>query len=99
MSSTQDSSDQQSLISEMRGYCYPGADPNDESAIKLLYVTPEKFSKSGMLRSLLQQLNSRGLISRFVLDEAHCLSQVTSTAIPRSVAVRLNIYFVQIVGT
>ncbi len=41
--------------------------------IKLLYVTPEKLSKSGQVKNMIQRLNSRGLISRFVVDEAHCL--------------------------
>lgn len=47
----------------------------DESRIKLLYITPEKFSKSTAIRNLLQQLMQFKLLSRFVLDEAHCLSQ------------------------
>ncbi len=50
---------------------------NEEDApIKLLYLTPEKFSKSDFLRRVMHDLNRRRLISRFVLDEAHCLSQV-----------------------
>lgn len=47
----------------------------DEQRIKMLYVTPEKFSRSPAIRSLLQQLMHHQLLSRFVLDEAHCLSQ------------------------
>jgi bloom syndrome protein len=46
----------------------------DHDGIKLLYVTPEKLSGSKRMRSLLQRLYSRNLISRFVVDEAHCLS-------------------------
>ncbi len=42
--------------------------------IKLLYITPEKLSHSGMIKSILKSLNDRNLISRFVVDEAHCLS-------------------------
>jgi bloom syndrome protein len=53
---------------------YQGAMPSEQT-IKLLYVTPEKFSKSGAMRSVLSSLATRGLLSRFVIDEAHCLSQ------------------------
>ena len=44
--------------------------------IKLLYVTPERYKASARFKELLGVLNSRGLLSRFVVDEAHCLSQV-----------------------
>ena len=50
---------------------------NDTTAhggIKLLYLTPEKLSNSNHMQSLLRRLHSRKLISRFVIDEAHCLS-------------------------
>ncbi|XP_060891312.1 recQ-like DNA helicase BLM isoform X1 [Labrus mixtus] len=43
--------------------------------IKLLYVTPEKVSASNKLISALQNLFERGLLARFVIDEAHCVSQ------------------------
>ncbi|KAM7003430.1 recQ-like DNA helicase BLM [Tautogolabrus adspersus] len=43
--------------------------------IKLLYVTPEKVSASNRLISALQNLFERGLLARFVIDEAHCVSQ------------------------
>jgi hypothetical protein len=42
--------------------------------IKLLYLTPEKLRHSNQMKSILRQLYSKGLISRFVVDEAHCLS-------------------------
>ncbi|XP_057302171.1 recQ-like DNA helicase BLM [Hydractinia symbiolongicarpus] len=44
-------------------------------SIKLLYVTPEKLSISSRLSGILQQLYSRNLLERFVIDEAHCISQ------------------------
>ena len=43
--------------------------------IKLLYVTPEKLSASVKLISALNNLNKRQLLARFVIDEAHCISQ------------------------
>ncbi|XP_050679421.1 recQ-like DNA helicase Blm [Leptidea sinapis] len=46
-----------------------------EPALKLLYVTPEKVSGSPKFQSMLDMLYSRGKIARFVIDEAHCVSQ------------------------
>ncbi|KAG7468208.1 hypothetical protein MATL_G00140450 [Megalops atlanticus] len=43
--------------------------------IKLLYVTPEKVCASGRLINAFQNLFERGLLARFVIDEAHCVSQ------------------------
>lgn len=42
--------------------------------IKLLYLTPEKLSHSNSMMNILRNLYQRGLLSRFVVDEAHCLS-------------------------
>ncbi|XP_056434452.1 recQ-like DNA helicase BLM [Gadus chalcogrammus] len=42
--------------------------------IKLLYVTPEKMRMSDRLKMALQRLFQRGLLARFVIDEAQCLS-------------------------
>ncbi|CAI7920338.1 unnamed protein product [Closterium sp. NIES-53] len=42
---------------------------------KLLYVTPEKLMGSASLQSILRGLHSRGMLARFVVDEAHCVSQ------------------------
>ncbi len=43
--------------------------------IKLLYVTPEKISASAKLNEALKSLNNRKMLDRFVIDEAHCISQ------------------------
>ncbi|XP_019495797.1 PREDICTED: Bloom syndrome protein isoform X2 [Hipposideros armiger] len=43
--------------------------------IKLLYVTPEKVCASKRLISTLENLYERKLLARFVIDEAHCVSQ------------------------
>ncbi|XP_046859996.1 Bloom syndrome protein-like isoform X3 [Xenia sp. Carnegie-2017] len=46
-----------------------------EPQTKLLYVTPEKLSASDKLISTLQNLYQRKRLCRFVIDEAHCVSQ------------------------
>jgi bloom syndrome protein len=43
--------------------------------IKMLYVTPEKIASSNLLNNLFESLEKRGLLARFVIDEAHCISQ------------------------
>lgn len=44
-------------------------------ALRLVYVTPEKIIKSKQFMSLLEKLNEKGRLARFVVDEAHCCSQ------------------------
>lgn len=44
-------------------------------SVKMVYVTPELLNKSTQFINLLYELNSRGKLSRFVIDEAHCVSQ------------------------
>ncbi|XP_052752248.1 recQ-like DNA helicase Blm [Galleria mellonella] len=46
-----------------------------EPLLKLLYVTPEKISSSPKFQDVLTALYSRDKIARFVVDEAHCVSQ------------------------
>jgi bloom syndrome protein len=43
--------------------------------LRLLYVTPEKISASSGLTNVLRKLHDHGLLKRFVVDEAHCVSQ------------------------
>ncbi|GFS08349.1 Bloom syndrome protein homolog, partial [Elysia marginata] len=43
-------------------------------AYKMLYVTPEKLSASEKLLNCLDSLYKRQLLTRFVIDEAHCVS-------------------------
>lgn len=43
--------------------------------LRLLYVTPEKVSASNRLLEVLQRLHSNKHLTRFVIDEAHCVSQ------------------------
>ncbi|KFD51752.1 hypothetical protein M514_07449 [Trichuris suis] len=42
---------------------------------KLIYATPEKLTASTSLMDVLDNLYERNLLSRFVIDEAHCVSQ------------------------
>lgn len=46
-----------------------------EPALKILYVTPEKISASQKFCNILTILYERELLARFVIDEAHCVSQ------------------------
>ncbi|KAI4341997.1 hypothetical protein MLD38_026661 [Melastoma candidum] len=48
---------------------------SDYCRYKLLYVTPEKVAKSDALLRQLENLHSRELLARIVIDEAHCVSQ------------------------
>lgn len=69
-SSTQDEFEGQQIYDEIYRYS-----DNVTNPIKLLYLTPEKFSRSQKLKAALRHLYSKRLLSRFVLDEAHCLSE------------------------
>lgn len=42
---------------------------------RLLYVTPEALQKSQQMVSALDDLHTRDLLARVVIDEAHCVSQ------------------------
>ena len=65
-----------SYIQNHQNIIAEGRDPVlDSKNIKMLYITPEKFSKSNGTQVMLQKLANLGLLSRFVIDEAHCLSQ------------------------
>ena len=44
-------------------------------SIRLLYITPEKLTKSERMKDTLEGLGRQGLIERIVIDEAHCVSQ------------------------
>lgn len=46
-----------------------------EGELKVLYVTPEKISKSKRFMSKLEKCNHAGRLSLIAIDEAHCCSQ------------------------
>lgn len=43
--------------------------------MSLLYITPELLDLSGQLKNTLRSLHQRNKLARFVIDEAHCVSQ------------------------
>jgi len=45
------------------------------SPLKLLYVTPEKCSKSKQFMAKLQKMHQAGRFARLAIDEVHCCSQ------------------------
>lgn len=47
----------------------------NEPRLRLLYVTPEMLNRSSQTQSALDNLYRRNQLARFVVDEAHCLSQ------------------------
>lgn len=47
----------------------------EEGGARLLYVTPEMLSRSTQVQNVINHLHSRGKLARFVVDEAHCVSQ------------------------
>ena len=47
---------------------------NQIQVLKLLYVTPEQLARSSQLGDALSLLNSKNLLARLVVDEAHCVS-------------------------
>jgi bloom syndrome protein len=48
-------------------------DSKEDVAVKVLLSTPEAFSNDEKLRTALQCLDDRGLVSMIVFDEAHCI--------------------------
>jgi RecQ family ATP-dependent DNA helicase len=48
---------------------------SDDPTIKLAYITPEMLIKSTDLQEMLANLRDKGRLARFVIDEAHCVSQ------------------------
>ena len=45
-----------------------------EPRLKIIYVTPEKLNGSAKLTNILNGLYARNMMSRLVIDEAHCVS-------------------------
>uniref|UniRef100_A0A0X3PDM4 DNA 3'-5' helicase n=2 Tax=Schistocephalus solidus TaxID=70667 RepID=A0A0X3PDM4_SCHSO len=55
--------------------CGEGTEKNKHSTIRILFVTPEKLSKSKRLMNRLEKAHSRGRLARIAIDEVHCVSQ------------------------
>ena len=46
-----------------------------DAGVCLVFVTPEKVSKSGKFKAELEKLNEKHRLGRIVIDECHCCSQ------------------------
>uniref|UniRef100_A0A0D9XV84 ATP-dependent DNA helicase n=1 Tax=Leersia perrieri TaxID=77586 RepID=A0A0D9XV84_9ORYZ len=66
LNSQQTSSQSSAVIQELR---------SNKPSFKLLYVTPERMAGNNNFIGILVGLHQTGLIARFVIDEAHCVSQ------------------------
>ncbi|TVU23581.1 hypothetical protein EJB05_25955 [Eragrostis curvula] len=66
LNSQQTASQASSIMQELR--C-------GKPSFKLLYVTPERMVGNYSFMEILRGLYQRGLLARFVIDEAHCVSQ------------------------
>ncbi|CAF1574118.1 unnamed protein product, partial [Adineta ricciae] len=56
-------------VSAIYAQCYA-----PEPKLKLVYVTPEKIGQSEQLNKLFAHLYMKNNLARFVIDEAHCIS-------------------------
>lgn len=63
-----------SMNQERRAWAFTELSKNPPTT-KLVYVTPELLSKSGQFQNTVRSLYNRKLLARFVIDEAHCVSQ------------------------
>ena len=63
------SEEQTEIYSILRNYA------NSTEKLRILYLTPEKIAQSGSFRNRLIDLYNQKLLARFVIDEAHCISQ------------------------
>ncbi|KAL6907982.1 hypothetical protein ACP4OV_002152 [Aristida adscensionis] len=59
---------------EIEKFIYKALDKG-EGELKILYVTPEKISKSKRFMSKLEKCHHAGRLSLIAIDEAHCCSQ------------------------
>ncbi|RKF60861.1 putative qde3-like protein [Golovinomyces cichoracearum] len=62
-------------VTERRSIMNSLREEHPEQHLQLLYVTPEMVSQSGQMRDILSSLHRRSRLARFVIDEAHCVSQ------------------------
>ncbi|XP_053679189.1 ATP-dependent DNA helicase Q1-like [Anopheles nili] len=54
---------------------YKELSDKDKAILKLLYVTPERLSKSKRFMTALQKCYNNGKLDRIAIDEVHCCSQ------------------------
>jgi bloom syndrome protein len=65
LSSAQTASEARAVLAELH---------KNTPTVRLVYVTPEKLAGSDALMRCLADLHGKGLLTRFVVDEAHCVS-------------------------
>ena len=56
-------------VSAIYAQCY-----SPQPKLKIVYVTPEKIGQSDQLNKLFTHLYTKKNLARFVIDEAHCIS-------------------------
>ncbi|CAF3090085.1 unnamed protein product [Rotaria sp. Silwood2] len=56
-------------VSAIYAQCYA-----PQPKLKLVYITPEKIGQSDQLNKLFSHLYAKNNLARFVIDEAHCIS-------------------------
>ena len=64
----------------------------DDPWTKLVYVTPEMMVLGGTIKGILRGLLQRRRLARFVIDEAHCVSQVSGCSLGRRDEVDWRVY-------
>ena len=74
LSSQQDENYAKNICQQLAA-CSRNGFQEDDNTIKMLYITPERYAKSEYLKKLFDSLAAKNMLSRFVIDEAHCLSQ------------------------
>ena len=65
LSSAQTASEARAVLAELH---------KNTPTVRLVYVTPEKLAGSDAFMRCLTDLHGKGLLTRFVVDEAHCVS-------------------------
>ena len=56
-------------VSSIYAQCY-----SPDCELKLIFITPEKIEQSDQLNKLFSYLYTNNRLARFVIDEAHCIS-------------------------
>lgn len=63
------------MTSETRSFAVAQMRAQPRPTCSLVYVTPEQIGSSANFKTILRELYNRKQLARFVIDEAHCVSQ------------------------